>query len=313
MRWMVQIPLVLAWIMGMFMSIIFLQSSIKIYEYVDGGIEAWIPSFDLPMAIGTEIWAGLLVVLGIALVIPLSLNWLMDVLKLDKTRYLHKFMLFMSYFFASALFLGIATSPTMQDVFPQEDPFSYLSKGFLYALIALLSVGWLVTRNFRETVDRLGLQRLDTKGMAIGLVVGFSVTCSFLLFHMNSDFLQAKIPSQFFVNGLLGDSWPWFVSFLVGAFGILGFELLFRGVLQPRFGLVFTSILAVLFGGGVAVIDWVPSSMGWIPFILSLILSFGLGLLARWYGVLSAIVAHWAAWFAIVLSYIVFVREGFLQ
>ena len=114
-------------------------------------------------------------------------------------------------------------------------------------LFALIGVGFLVRRTPRETWSRLGLGLVTWRQVAItaGLALGI------LAFYYGVDWVwRALDPENYEMMGALSEvlygsvtsTWQAIVVSLVA--GVTE-ELLFRGALQPRFGLLLT---AVLFG-----------------------------------------------------------------
>lgn len=117
------------------------------------------------------------------------------------------------------------------------------------ALFAMIGVGWLVRRGPSSTFERLGLVAPTVRQVAIAiglaillvpLVVVVEYVGTLLGVGENTD--VERLSEQ-----LLG---PLFRSpfgiFTVGAAAALGEETLLRGALQPRFGLLFTTIIFAL-------------------------------------------------------------------
>lgn len=115
-------------------------------------------------------------------------------------------------------------------------------------LFAFVGVGFLVRRTPHETWKRLGLKRVTWRhaGLAVGLTVGI------LVFYYGIDSIwQELAPKNYAMMEALGEvlyggvmgTWQALVMSLAAG---LTEELLFRGALQPRFGLWLT---AVLFAG----------------------------------------------------------------
>lgn len=112
-------------------------------------------------------------------------------------------------------------------------------------LLALTGVGFLVRRNWRETIDRLGLKRLTWRhlGIAVGAVIGL-----FIFQVVYSMIWQALDPAGFgeisdASNLLLGDMTGLAGALTIGLAAALGEELIFRGALLPPFRLLLTSVL----------------------------------------------------------------------
>jgi membrane protease YdiL (CAAX protease family) len=117
------------------------------------------------------------------------------------------------------------------------------------ALLAMIGVGWLSRRDWQTTRQRLGLlmPTLRQVGLAIGLAL--LLIPLVLLVEYVSEWLGVGENSDVeeLSEQLLG---PLFRSpfgiFTVGAAAAIGEETLLRGALQPRFGLMLTTIIFAL-------------------------------------------------------------------
>ena len=120
-----------------------------------------------------------------------------------------------------------------------------LGTGLLgYVLLALAAVGFMVRRDLRATLDRLGLKALTLRhgGTVVFGVVGL------LLLNQGADSLQKLVfPAlwqrdqdfnQALAGGLSGAQ-----AVMLGVSAGVGEEITMRGALQPRLGLVLTSML----------------------------------------------------------------------
>jgi uncharacterized protein len=119
----------------------------------------------------------------------------------------------------------------------------------LLALTALFGVGWLQKRNTKDTLSRLGLVKPTWKMVFIGIsfALGFVVInilleqiASIIGFGIDPD--VDKITNQ--QLGPLFETIPGILT--LGLAAALGEELIFRGALLPKFGLLYTSILFTL-------------------------------------------------------------------
>lgn len=123
------------------------------------------------------------------------------------------------------------------------------TQDILLALIAIIGVGWLQKRNTKETLQRLGLVRPTFKIVFTGILfaVGF-VMVNLILEQLASisgfgmDPNVDKITNQ--QLGPLFETIPGILT--LGLAAALGEELIFRGAMLPRFGLIYTSILFTL-------------------------------------------------------------------
>jgi len=119
----------------------------------------------------------------------------------------------------------------------------------LTALLAIVGVGWLTRRKWGATMARLGIVRPTSRQVMIGLGWGLAMVPIIIMLEALATALgvgpDANVDAL--TEELLG---PLFTS----AFGIvtlgvaaaLGEETLFRGAVQPRFGLILTALLFAL-------------------------------------------------------------------
>jgi len=155
----------------------------------------------------------------------------------------------------------------------------------VFAVMALLGVGFLVRRRGRALAQRLGLERPEPLHWFIGLgwigvLVVLQIFVGLAWVALNPE--QAELLES--VNTLLladfDTVWEWLI--LAIAAGV-GEELLFRGALQPVFGLGLTSVIFAL----------VHVQYGFSVFTLFiLLLAVILGLIRRYYSTTIAIFVH---------------------
>jgi len=119
-------------------------------------------------------------------------------------------------------------------------------QNILLAFMALVGVGWLSRRGFRSTLQRLGLVRPTWRQAGLG--VGLGIAAFLLLFPLSLllDKTGAGIDPNVdkLVEELIGPlmtSIPGILS--LGFAAALGEELVYRGALQPRFGILLTAVL----------------------------------------------------------------------
>lgn len=156
--------------------------------------------------------------------------------------------------------------------------FTLLGMGFLAVIIDFLS----------EKVDLasalLGTYTLPWQllaGAIVGLVAGkMAVIIVSAKFMTPVRLKYAKL----FAGLEMSTSQIWFVSYCAG----FGEELLFRGALQPFFGIPFTAILFVAIHGYLDPRNWRLMIYGtWMTIVIC-----GIGWMSDHFGLVSAIVAH---------------------
>jgi membrane protease YdiL (CAAX protease family) len=155
----------------------------------------------------------------------------------------------------------------------------------LFAVVALLGVGFLIRRRGSGLLERLGLVSPHPLHwlagvVLIGALVVFQGLAGLIWALLNPD--QAEILDA--VNSLLlqdvDTAWEWLLLALAAG---IGEELLFRGALQPVLGLGLTSVLFSL----------IHVQYGFTPFLLIvLILAIVLGLIRRYLSTTIAIFVH---------------------
>lgn len=127
-------------------------------------------------------------------------------------------------------------SPTIVDILAQQ---------LVFVLAAFLGVGLLTRRDGRALDERLGLARPTLSQLLVG--VRWMVVFVFLQATIGALWMALQPEQAQQLSGLNADIlgnfdtvWEWF---LLAAAAGLGEELLFRGALQPIFGLVPTSLV----------------------------------------------------------------------
>jgi len=155
----------------------------------------------------------------------------------------------------------------------------------LFVLLALLGVGFLVRRRGRALAQRLGLEKPKPLHWLIGLGwIGVLVVLQLFVglgwMMLNPE--QAELLES--VNTLLladfDTVWEWLL--LAIAAGV-GEELLFRGALQPVFGLLPTSLIFALIH-----VNYGLTPLTLLVFVIALVL----GLIRRYYSTTIAIFVH---------------------
>ncbi len=156
----------------------------------------------------------------------------------------------------------------------------------ILVLLALLGVGLFIRRGDRDSIARLGLRLPTRQDVTIGVGVGlglfiFSIAGIFLWQQSVSpeQYAQQNVANQA-VNQML-NSLP--LGLIVALSAAFGEEILFRGAVQPVFGLVMTSLTFALFHN-----QYFLTPAALIIFLIGI----GLGLLRQRVSTTSAIIAH---------------------
>ncbi len=170
----------------------------------------------------------------------------------------------------------------------------------LMALMAIVGVGWLVRRAWGASLKRLGLVLPTWRQVVFGIgLAGVLIVALILMEYLLSftsfewDQNVEKVSEQ--IIGPLMMTIPGILT--LGLAAALGEELIFRGALQPRFGLLLTAALFAL----------LHSTYG---ITLSTLVVFMLGLVLGWqrirYNTSTAMITH--ATYNITLGLIAFLN-----
>lgn len=162
-----------------------------------------------------------------------------------------------------------------------------VSGAAMYAALAMLGVGWLVRRNLRQVFQRLGLrlpQRQDwTAGlaMAIGLHIMVWAASAVWAEMTAADAWQQQTAAARQIFETYSSSL--ILAVLFALLTAISEEMLFRGALQPIFGLWISSLF----------FTWVHVQYALTPAALILLaVSLGFGWLRRHVSATAAVIAH---------------------
>jgi uncharacterized protein len=154
-------------------------------------------------------------------------------------------------------------------------------------LVALLGVGLFIRRNVRQTLERLGLNTITPSTLLMGAVIGFSVF--WVVFGLSSLWTLIVSPETLAEQSSASEqlfllfSGSFIGGLMLAATAAIGEEILFRGALQPIFGIFWTSIFFAI----------LHTQYTLTPAVL---LIFGVSLAFGWvrerYGTAAAILAH---------------------
>jgi len=145
--------------------------------------------------------------------------------------------------------LPLLSDPAMVEGLDMQVSSSLIwAQAFGMIMLTLPGVGAFLRRTGPETLDRLGLKPLTLRHL---LIAGGSILGLMLLQVGVSLAWQAIDPASFQQIGdannlLLGEMTGLGAALTIGLAAALSEELLFRGALQPRFGLLITAVLFTL-------------------------------------------------------------------
>jgi membrane protease YdiL (CAAX protease family) len=139
-----------------------------------------------------------------------------------------------------------------------------------FVVLSLGATGFLIQRDLRQVMRRLGLERPRFEHIGIGAagVVGLFVVNSLAEWLQRTYFPHAYANDQR-INSLIASQLTSSQALLLGLSAGIGEEISMRGALQPKLGLVLTSLLFAALHVqyswfGVAVIAMLGFTLGWI-------------------------------------------------
>ncbi|HHB89934.1 MAG TPA: CPBP family intramembrane metalloprotease [Anaerolineae bacterium] len=164
----------------------------------------------------------------------------------------------------------VETRSATEEVIPSQLIAFIWGQDIALAVMALVGVGWLSRRSWREALQRLGLvwPAWRDVGVGVGLALGmfFMLIPYGLLLELvglGIDVEIEKLTEE--LLGPLTNSLPGVLT--LGLAAALGEELVFRGALQPRFGIFVTALLFAFTHS-----QYVISAATFYVFLLGLIL-----------------------------------------
>lgn len=253
----------------------------------------------------TALFFMLVVISGIGIIIYLMRSnkpyyWIASILPRDssnETKFnpdssIHRLAVVLMIFQSIAIVWTLTVSGGLQGLdFSYETPLHALadlaSGGVVYIVVAIMGIGWMVRRDLTAVLQRLNLRYPTIQdwlwgiGMAILLYVMLLIATTIWTLIVPPEVLeqQTVASSQLFeaFNSSL------FLGFLLALITGISEEILFRGALQPVFGLFATSIFFTILH-----IQYALTPATLILFIVSL----GFGLAKQRASTTASIIAH---------------------
>jgi membrane protease YdiL (CAAX protease family) len=241
---------------------------------------------------GLGLWLPALI--GIFLLLRPIRRILARIVPIDPLRTVHAVALSYVALIAINLLLtlawGVGNLATLMEASPQDSHYGLIlsiwAQESLWAVTALLGVGWLSRRSLAQALRRLGVVRPSLRQVGLGLAVGLVLVPVILLVDQLAG--RAGLSSGEDVGRLtdvvIGPLFRSLTGVLtVGLAAALGEETVFRGALQPRFGLPLTALLFAL----------LHSNYGLsLSTVVVLFIGLVLGLLRRRANATTSMVAH---------------------
>ncbi|HEX7066246.1 MAG TPA: CPBP family intramembrane glutamic endopeptidase [Bacillales bacterium] len=200
---------------------------------------------------------------------------------IDPDRLVHTSALAVSIMFIWNFILPVyygVNQSTDSVIYVAEPKEKILEEGLLFVFelsLSFVGVGWLSRRSFKACLKRLKIVVPTGRQVLIAVIVGAGSRLIFSSVSYFAMYLEIwSLPMR---------NWSFVFTFLIAGVGAgVAEETLMRGVLLPRFGLLFTSVLfAVLHTHGLTFYTLVPFLYGLI-----------FGLIYKRYNTPTAMVAH---------------------
>ncbi len=179
---------------------------------------------------------------------------------------------------------GVAEEVAENGISPWDSVLSLV----VMPLMAALGVGLFIRRDWRAVLHRLGLTWPNTGDIVAGLLTAagcylFIIAGAGVWLLLAPDALAEQSVASEQISLALGASLP--VAFLAATSAAVGEEILFRGALQPVFGLAATSIF---FAAVHLQYAFTPAS------VMIALVGLAMGVLRERRGTTAAIIAHFA-------------------
>lgn len=154
------------------------------------------------------------------------------------------------------------------------------------AFWGFVGVGWLSRRSWKATLQRLGIERPTWMEVALGAGTGLVLVVGIILLEgaASSIGIGPNPDVESLTDVLLGPLFSSIPGILtMGLAAALGEETIFRGALQPRFGLVLVAFLFALTHSNYGIT---------LSTLLVFVAGLGFGLLRNRYNTTTSMVAH---------------------
>lgn len=197
-------------------------------------------------------------IFGLLMLLRAPRRFVARFISVDPTNPVHAVALSMSFLVLVNLFitlgLGIKNLAEMMEVSQAMGAETNLAaplwaQNIVFLLISFVGVGWLARRTFQGALNRLGLVVPTLPQAVLGFLAGIVMAPAIILLEYAASKvgLGADPDVQRLTEQLIGPltlSIPGILT--LGLAAALGEESIFRGALQPRFGLLLTTLLFAL-------------------------------------------------------------------
>lgn len=192
---------------------------------------------------------------------------------------------------AANLAPSTATATVAATVSTPQTTADLIVGGLPFAIIGVSAVGPGVRRNLGGVLQRLGVLPLRPTGWLLGVAVGLLLVplgdpiVTLLTTHLTPA--DCQVQQQQVAQSLQGVDRTALEQFGIALSAGISEELLFRGALQPRIGILLSSVLWATFH-----LQYTCHGLPSVSNLYILLLGLFFGSLRKWSGLLAAIAAH---------------------
>jgi uncharacterized protein len=145
----------------------------------------------------------------------------------------------------------MASSPPDEDLIPSVGLLELLVQAAFFLAIAYIAVGLPYWRDLRAATERLGIVAPDARTIGIAVVATFAAFLVAALAGLIQQQLDPELSESLneIVDQMTGQVQNPIGALVLGASAGIGEEAIFRGALQPRFGILIPSLLFAMLHG----------------------------------------------------------------
>jgi hypothetical protein len=145
----------------------------------------------------------------------------------------------------------MAGSPPDEDLIPSVGLLELLVQAAFFLAIAYIAVGLPYWRDLRAATERLGIVAPDVRTIGIAVVATFAAFLVAALVGLIQQQLDPELSESLneIVDQMTGQVQNPIGALVLGASAGIGEEAIFRGALQPRFGILIPSLLFAMLHG----------------------------------------------------------------
>lgn len=254
------------------------------------GLEEFLPT-DKFTGLGLAMWLPSLI--GVLLLIPVLRRIASRIIPIDPNSRVHAVSLSLSMIILIQLFvmmsIGLDAIANMkvgtEDMTANPAP-ALWAQNLMFLFMSLIGVGLFVRRDFSSALRRLGIVKPTLSQVLIGIGSGLLLVGIASIIVMVGEMVGVTVDKDVekLTEQLLGPlTQSVFGVLTMGLAAGLGEEALFRGALQPRFGLILTTLLFTLLHGNYGL-----TLSTFVVFLVGL----ALGLLRNRYNTTTTMIVH---------------------